>query len=381
METYYIQENTVGTISFNYPWSITGTTPVSSSIVAYPTTGTFPSWISVNSDYLNLNVNAPAFGASNSYYFTMRSVILGENIDKYVTIIIYQCLASNWAKWSYLTNNLCDSWSSGYTLNSTSKTCAVTSAVSSQSPSSQTPSSPQTVNKNINRNVDIFFADIVQGLLAAVASLWMLNVVLFNLSSKSMWTLFNQYQLTMLLPFLRSYLSDDFFYFLTQLNIVNFNFSFFQNISWIKSMNNLFDYPQKDQVYTDNNYTSGSFFINWFSSFWGLAALILIHIVFIALYKMTKWNKEESKIKILDLIYINFHFSFYFRVLLQIYVFSLLLSANEIVFLPNFINHTLSYCIALWWFGFLLFLNVFVVLFYIKNRETISAHRMFKELY
>ena len=204
---------------------------------------------------------------------------------------------------------------------------------------------------------------------------------MFNSSSKPMWSLFNQYQLTMLLPFLRSYISDDLLYFLTQLNIVSFNSNFLNIGNWMGSVRDLIDYPQRDQTYSDNNYNSGGFLVNCFGSLMLLVLVVVTHITFILTYKLIKWEQKDSRFPILDLIYINFHFSFYFRVLLQIYVFSLLLATHEIIYITNFLNHMLSYCISLWWLCFLLFFNTFVVYFYMKHKQAISSHRMFKELY
>ena len=49
-QTVYVQENYSGSISFGYPCSISGSNTITSSFIAYPATGTYPSWVSLNAD-------------------------------------------------------------------------------------------------------------------------------------------------------------------------------------------------------------------------------------------------------------------------------------------------------------------------------------------
>ena len=117
--TLYVQENYVGKISFEYPCSISGTNSIISSLIAHPLTGAYPSWISINTDYEDINVIAPSYGGSNTYYFGVRSIIFGENVDKLATITVYRWLVSNWASWSYTTISKWDVCQSNYNLSST----------------------------------------------------------------------------------------------------------------------------------------------------------------------------------------------------------------------------------------------------------------------
>lgn len=94
-QTVYAQENYSGPISFGYPCSVSGSNTIASSLIAYPATGTYPSWVSLNADYMHIDVVAPAYGSTNTYYFGVRSVIFGQNIDKYGTINVYKCLVAN----------------------------------------------------------------------------------------------------------------------------------------------------------------------------------------------------------------------------------------------------------------------------------------------
>lgn len=94
-ETYYVQENYSGQLVFSLPCSLSGSTPITSTIIAHPDTGTFPAWVALNADYQHIDVTAPAFTGSNDYFFAVRSVILGENVDKLVQITVYNCLVTN----------------------------------------------------------------------------------------------------------------------------------------------------------------------------------------------------------------------------------------------------------------------------------------------
>lgn len=76
-------------MNFEAPCSISGLTPITASIAAHPSTGGFPEWISIASN-MTLSVNAPAYGASNDYFFSIRFGIYSENIDEYVHVTVYK---------------------------------------------------------------------------------------------------------------------------------------------------------------------------------------------------------------------------------------------------------------------------------------------------
>ena len=56
-QTVYVQENYSGPISFGYPCSVSGSNTITSSLIAYPATGTYPSWVSLNADYTKERLN------------------------------------------------------------------------------------------------------------------------------------------------------------------------------------------------------------------------------------------------------------------------------------------------------------------------------------
>lgn len=90
-EKLYIQESKTGQVKFGYPCSKSGSNTISSTLIGHYTTGTYPTWISLNPDYVHINFVSPAFtGVSDVYYFGVRSTILGENIQEYGTITVYR---------------------------------------------------------------------------------------------------------------------------------------------------------------------------------------------------------------------------------------------------------------------------------------------------
>lgn len=96
LEDLYVQEGKTGSTSFGFPCSISGANSITSSLISHYNGQTLPSWISLAGDNENINYVAPAYtGSSDVYYFGVRSVILGENVDEYGTITVYRCTVAN----------------------------------------------------------------------------------------------------------------------------------------------------------------------------------------------------------------------------------------------------------------------------------------------
>ena len=90
-ETLYVQESYSGYVPLSYPCSISGGTAVTSSIIPHPVTFTMPAWVAISTGWDLFSVTAPTVTSGTTYYFGVRSVILGENVDKSVTLVLYQC--------------------------------------------------------------------------------------------------------------------------------------------------------------------------------------------------------------------------------------------------------------------------------------------------
>jgi hypothetical protein len=89
-QTIHVQQLYTGLISFDSPCSILGTTDITSFIIAHPLYGDHPSWITLSSDSQYLHVTSPSISEITTYYLTIRSVIHGENVDKFITVELYQ---------------------------------------------------------------------------------------------------------------------------------------------------------------------------------------------------------------------------------------------------------------------------------------------------
>ena len=104
----------------------------------------------------------------------------------------------------------------------------------------------------------------VQALLAAVFITSIANSMFFDSSLQGMWSLFNQYQLTLILPLLKTFLFDEFIYFISEMEYLSFSLDFisFKHIGFFNSLHDYLDYDQSDEVYMDIGYDSGSYIVN-----------------------------------------------------------------------------------------------------------------------
>ena len=334
-DTLYVQENYNGKIQFEYPWSISGTNVISSTLIPHPATGTYPSWVSLNTDYENINVIAPSYGGSNLYYFGVRSVIFGENIDKLATITVYQCLVPYWASWSYTTPNKWDTWATGYSLSNDLTSWVISSIQNSSSQNSQNNQAAQASNQNISQtlidqNTLNTASFITTGVILSTSMIYAFGTPLGFSSSQGIWTLFNQYQLILMLPFLRSNLSKDFFVFIRNIQFVAFDFSFLKSISIMNTPNlkKIFDYEQNDQVYYENSLESGSFIVNQFSLIQVVIITIILHSCWLFISILFRWSSS----KILNLkkkIFNFFNFKTYIRFAIESFLFGFISAFTE----------------------------------------------------
>ena len=389
-ESLYVQENYSGKVEFQYPWSISGSISISSTLITHTATGTYPSWISLNSDYENINVNAPAYGGSNVYYFGVRSVIYGENIDKFATITIYKCLVLNCQSWSYTATNNWNIWVSGYTLSSDSTLCTIQVSQSSQStqttPSSQSAQSANSQNTTNAPSDESVVSDLSYfsgGIIVASAVACIIGSTFGFSSPQGIWALFNQYQLVLVLPFLRANLSKEFLVFVKYLKFVSFSFSFVDNISFLNTplVKNTFGYEQKDQVYNDNGLSSGSFIVNQFGLIRALLFAIVLHLCWLMTFKFIWWSSqkiENFKQKVFNL----FHFSTYIRLILEAFLFSFIAAFTEALRISDAINTSIpisSYLIGWIFMLFLIAFIVFIVAYYWrKKRKSLRKWILFR---
>ena len=379
-ESLYVQENYSGKVEFQYPCSISGSTSVSSTLIAYPTTGTYPSWISLNSDYENINVNAPAYGGSNVYYFGVRSVIYGEIINKYSTITIYKCLVLNCKSWSYTATSNWNNWLSGYNLSIDKIQWIIQTNTNSQT--NKSTNDTQALN---NESVISSLSYFSGGVILASTTAWFIGSTFGYSSPQGIWTFFNQYQLILMLPFLRTNLSKNFFVLVKYLKFVTLSFSFLDDIPFldIPYINDAFDYEQKDKVYYDNGLISGSFIVNRLNFFKAILSTIFCHIFWLIAFKFIRWSYQivtDFKQKTLN----TFHLNNYIKLIFASFLFNFIAAFTEALRIDDAINSSIpiySYLIGLAFTLLLIAFAMFTVSYYWWKRERIIESKYFSELF
>ena len=379
-ESLYVQENYSGKVEFQYPCSISGSTSVSSTLIAHPTTGTYPSWISLNSDYENINVVAPAYGGSNVYYFGVKSVIYGEIIDKFVTINIYKCLVLNCLSWSYTATGNWNKWLSGYNLSIDKIQWIIQTNTNSQI--NKSTNDTQTLSNESTISSLSYFSG---GVILTSTAAWFIGSSFGYSSPQGIWTFFNQYQLVLVLPFLRTNLSRNFFVLVKYLKFVTFNFSFLDDISFlnIPYIKDPFDYEQKDKVYYDNGLKSGSFIVNRFGLIKAILSTIFCHIFWLIAFKFIRWSYQiitSFKQKILS----TFHLNNYIKLIFVSFLFNFIAAFIEALRIDDALNSSIpisSYLIGLVSTLLLIAFAIFIVLYYWWKRERIWESKYFSELF
>lgn len=91
----------------------------------------------------------------------------------------------------------------------------------------------------------------------------------FGSSINSMWALANQLQMIVLFPFLKVELTKEFLDFIQNFHFTTFSLDFLSNldIPYISDEVYTLDFTQKDKVFKDNGFSSGSYFINFLGVF------------------------------------------------------------------------------------------------------------------
>jgi hypothetical protein len=289
LEDLYIQESKIGSTNFGFPWSTSGSNSISSSLISHYNGQTLPAWISLTGDNENINYVAPAYtGSSDIYYFGVRSVILAENVDEYATITVYQCTVANWQSWSYTSQSTCDSCDNGYVL-ATDKTLwyvGNTGTTSTTSESSEIEEQP-TEEVEDEETVDAMSETTRATVIAGSIGVGFISSIAGS-SGQSAWALLNQFQLVMILPLLRSYLTEEFVFFIRDFKFTLLNFSFLKPLELpiINHKNKYLNYKQPDSVYEENSLESGSWFVNQLDLFKVIIIIIVLHLVILLFSKL-----------------------------------------------------------------------------------------------
>ena len=175
------------------------------------------------------------------------------------------------------------------------------------------------------------------------------NEVLFGSTTHSIWAFINQFQLYLVIPFFKSYLTITFIGILSNFSIAFYNFSFLSGLKiiYFDSSANEMDYPQEDERFNESGITSGSFAINELNYFKSFMIIFSINILFIIFKVIWNWFWKDKMEKVFKFLSEFFHFKTYIRMVLEGYIFWLLWSLSENYTLYNVKDNTASYIISI----------------------------------
>ena len=176
-----------------------------------------------------------------------------------------------------------------------------------------------------------------------------INELVFGSTCQSIWALVNQFQLYLLIPFFKSYLTINFISVLSNFSIAFYNFKFLSGIKlyFFDDKINEIDYLEPDDRFKDSGLSSGSFIVNEYNFFKSLLFVIIVNIIFIIGKVILKISKTEKFSGIIKFLSEYFHFKIYIRMILEGYLFWLLASMNENYIISSARLHTTSYILSI----------------------------------
>ena len=209
-----------------------------------------------------------------------------------------------------------------------------------------------------------------------------INGMITNSTSNSLWVLLNQYQLYLMLPLLNTYLPYDFVYFIRELQFVLLDFKLedIALLSLIYETSDGLDYEQPVSVLRDNGIESGSFFINQLDNVIIFSTFIMMNVIFILLYLALSACLKMSDKQVTKRCSKFFHFTVYIRHIIEAYLYAMLSCLSELYHVDLAKHHPWSYTIsAVFFVTFVLF--VLLIFLHVKFSNKPSESKYFKELY
>lgn len=202
-------------------------------------------------------------------------------------------------------------------------------------------------------------------------------------SSQSIWALFNQYQMYLVLPFLNGYLPPTFVDFLNAFSFSFFNFKFlkFLQPSFVDEIISDIDYVHPYEEYRDNNFESGSFLINQLQLIVTLVELAMLHLAFLLFLKLFDWDiKNWLFVFVKNYLKNMLHFQIYIRLAIEAYLFAFLAAFSEFYRFKDAGSHLFSYAFSCLCSFLLLGFGAFILIFYLMFKKHID-HPYVKELF
>lgn len=162
----------------------------------------------------------------------------------------------------------------------------------------------------------------------------------------------------LILPYLKSFLTKEFKYFIRDFKFTLFDFDFLDiiPIPYMTKDTNTLHYPQPDPTFAENDLESGSFIVNQLDLFKTIFIIGVIHSIFMVLRKIIPCTDSPKLQSISNKLLDTFQFAIYFRVVIEGYVFSFLAAFSEVYRIGTATDHIISYLLA---FFFMLVLLAF----------------------
>ena len=303
-----------GNLSFDYFCSKSGASSLTVSIYNVEN-NSVSSWISVDSDYTFLTVDAPTVTTDTNYSYGISYLLGDYNITSENIIRIYPCSVSNCTSCEYSTKDTtCTTCDTGYTLSSDNSSCTQDQTV--EEPSDDTVVKYEQTETLATTTKATVGATMVVGAVSSMSGASSAS------SGPSVWALINQYQLILLLPMLGTYLENNFEFYITEFELMSFDFDFmdFIEFPFIDPKVDVIDYQQPNELFRNNGVESGSFIHNHYRFIKVILIVFICDMIFILtkliIFKLIK-PKHQCWTKIFDKGSGFFRFGVYLRSLIE----------------------------------------------------------------
>ncbi|CAI2384688.1 unnamed protein product [Moneuplotes crassus] len=348
----YTLETTAGSsgnIASFFACSISGATSVVLEIQAHSNGEPLPSWVSLGSDSISLDYTVPLSAGGQSFYFTGKSNVEGLIYLRNAKISVVasdQCETENCKT---CISSICTVCNDGYTLTS-ENTCESTPESTRESTCESNCESTKNEESLITNS-----SLVASGFAGTLASTTVSGFV-FESSSQNVWALLNQYQLFLIIPFLIVKLPSEFKRTLRalQFSLINMDFMNSKSLQGINTAIDQVDYENPYDEFTENEFESGSAFVNCFDIIMSLCGIVLLNLL--CHFTIQLFCNPQSRgfcSKVYRFISYLFYFKFYLRFFLESFLFVCLVSISELFRIVEIESHLLSYCLNAGVFVFL----------------------------
>ncbi|CAI2386383.1 unnamed protein product [Moneuplotes crassus] len=360
--------NTTGNIAAFFPCSISGTTTITSVIDPHSNGEPKPAWVTVGTDSLSFDYTVPSSAGGQTFYFTGKSTVDGKVYLRNVQINVASVpvtpptpvtpspsstnlpLNSSECDINYCrecSSSECTACIDGYTLTN-NKACVKIEGV---------------LSFNSSLIITGFTGTVVTSIVAGALS---------GSSSQNIWTLFNQFQLFMMIPFLRALLPFEFVQTLKALetSILNINLLDTRTLPIFKQLIQKIDYSHPYKEFRENEYESGSTLVSCFEILIYLVGATLLALILYPFLRMFCKSENKGCRSKIYIYFCNFFcFKFYLRYFMESFLFICIISVSEVSRILEATQHSISFSISVV-IVFLLFLFMCLVpilLFKVKN--------------